>query len=90
MSTFYNKLEESIITESNKTSIEDTIDLLIKDEQEAIDGYYNAKLDLRGLFEQGEITIDTYSTAMTLYEHIITEEKEHIEELESFKSSLDI
>lgn len=67
----------SLNEQLNKTSYTEVIDALIKDEEEAIDGYEKAKIDLL----HSGISSDEYDEAFKVFEHIIAEEEEHIEEL---------
>lgn len=63
--------------ELNKTSYKEVIEALIKDEEEAIDGYEKAKIDLL----HSGIPSDEYDKASKVFDHIIVEEEEHLEEL---------
>lgn len=68
--------EESIFDEAK--SIEDVVDILVKDEEDAISAYDEAQ-DKIGEFLEGEDA----EVASEVLEHIKEEEIEHIEELES-------
>ena len=68
--------EESIFDEAK--SIEDVVDILVKDEEDAISAYDEAQ-DKIGEFLEGEDA----EAASEVLEHIKEEEIEHIEELES-------
>lgn len=64
------------ISISNESVIKE-INTLIVDEQEAIDGYEKAKMNCLNL----NIPSDEYDRLVKVFNHIIEEEKEHIEEL---------
>lgn len=64
-----------------KETIYDTIQFLIDDEHEAIDGYEKAKKQLQYF----NMPAESYDNAVALFDHIIAEEKEHIEELQALK-----
>lgn len=64
-----------------KETVYSTIQFLIDDEQEAIEGYENAKKQLQYF----NMSKDAYDNAVKLFNHIIGEEKEHIEELQALK-----
>lgn len=68
---------KSLNEQLNKTSYKEVIDTLIKDEEEAIDGYEKAKIDLL----HSEISSDEYDKVSKVFDHIIAEEEEHLEEL---------
>lgn len=68
------KLKESAIENS---SVVEEVNLLIKDEQEAIDGYEKAKTNCL----KYNISSDEYDKLFKVFDHIIAEEREHIEEL---------
>lgn len=63
--------------ELNKTSLRDVIIDLINDEVEAIDGYEKAKTELL----HTDISSDKYDEVVKVFDHIIAEEEEHINEL---------
>lgn len=65
----------------DKSTMLETIQDLIVDEQEAIDGYESAKKSLSYF----HMSSKTYDNAIALFDHIISEEKEHIEELQALK-----
>lgn len=67
----------SLNEELNKVSYKEVIEALIKDEEEAVDGYEKAKIDLL----HSNISSDEYDKASKLFDHIIAEEEEHINEL---------
>lgn len=67
----------SLNEQLNKTSYKEVIDALIKDEEEAIDGYEKAKIDLL----HSGISSEEYDKAYKVFDHIISEEEEHLKEL---------
>lgn len=64
-----------------KETVYDIIQFLIDDEQEAIEGYEKSKKQLQYL----NMPVDYYNNAVALFDHIIKEEREHIEELQELK-----
>lgn len=62
---------------SNTDPVKEEVLKLIKDEQEAIDGYEKSKQTLL----EYNISSDEYDKITKVYDHIITEEEEHIKEL---------
>lgn len=65
--------------ELESSSYQNVVDALIKDEEEAIEAYEKAKVELL----HSGISSDEYDEAFKTFDHIIEEEKEHIEELSS-------
>lgn len=57
------------------------IQFLIADEEEAIEGYEDAKAKLQYI----NMPYEKYKATIEMLDHIIAEEKEHIEELKSLK-----
>lgn len=74
----------SLYEELKDSSYDNVIDDLIRDEVEAIDGYELAK----GKLVNANIPSEIYDKALKTFDHIILEEKEHIEELEELKELL--
>lgn len=86
-SKILNKINESVenASDTDYKEFNKQIDFLIKDEEEAIDGYTNALETLV------PITTDyQYNKIAQTLTHIIDEEKEHIEELKTLQKELDI
>ena len=86
MSKILNKINESVenASDTDYKEFNKQIDFLIKDEEEAIDGYNNALEIL------APITTDyQYNKITQTLTHIIDEEKEHIEELKKLQNDLD-
>ena len=82
-----NKLNESVenASDTDYEEFNKQINFLIKDEEEAINGYNNA------LEVLASITTDyQYNKITQTLTHIIDEEKEHIEELKTLQKELDI
>ena len=81
-----NKINEAVEgpQESDYKSFNKQIALLIEDEKEAIEGYEKA-LDIL----TNKMTNSQYNEIRRALDHIIQEEKEHIEELESLKAKID-
>lgn len=83
-------LSRSIFEEVNKTTQEDKVNevlnFLIYDEEEAIEGYTKSINDL------GKILTDEEKIQLVneCFSHIIDEEKEHIEEIKSLAKDLGI
>ena len=83
-------LSRSIFEEVNKTTQEDKVNevlnFLIDDEEEAIEGYTKSIEDL------GKILTDEEKIQLVneRFIHIIDEEKEHIEEIKSLAKDLGI
>ena len=83
-------LSRSIFDEVNKTTQEDKVNevlnFLIDDEEEAIEGYTKSINDL------GKLLIDEEKIQLVneRFIHIINEEKEHIEEIKSLAKDLGI
>ena len=71
---------------SNAKSFDEVIDLLISDEEEAIEGYTKSIDDL------GKVLTDEEKIRLVneCFSHIIDEEKEHIEEIKSLAKDLGI
>lgn len=63
--------------ELSKTTLQSVVNALIEDEVEAIDGYEKAKTELLN----SDVSSEKYDEAFKVFEHIIAEEEEHIEEL---------
>lgn len=80
------KLKEAInnASESDYKEFNEQISYLIKDEEEAIDGYVEAIKVLEDKMTEGQNA--EIHRVMT---HIINEEKEHIKELKELKSKLE-
>lgn len=83
-------LSRSIFEEVNKTAQEDKVNevlnFLIYDEEEAIEGYTKSIDDL------GKVLTDEEKIRLVneCFSHIIDEEKEHIEEIKSLAKDLGI
>lgn len=83
-------LSRSIFEEVNKTAQEDKVNevlnFLIYDEEEAIEGYTKSIDDL------GKVLTDKEKIRLVnkCFSHIIDEEKEHIEEIKSLAKDLGI
>lgn len=83
-------LSRSIFEEVNKTTQEDKVNevlnFLIYDEEEAIEGYTKSIDDL------GKVLTDEEKIRLVneCFSHIIDEEKEHIEEIKSLAKDLGI
>ena len=83
-------LSRSIFDEVNKTTQEDKVNevlnFLIYDEEEAIEGYTKSIDDL------GKVLTDEEKIRLVneCFSHIIDEEKEHIEEIKSLAKDLGI
>ena len=83
-------LSRSIFDEVNKTNQEDKVNevlnFLIYDEEEAIEGYTKSIDDL------GKVLTDEEKIRLVneCFSHIIDEEKEHIEEIKSLAKDLGI
>ena len=83
-------LSRSIFDEVNKTTQEDKVNevlnFLIDDEEEAIEGYIKSIEDL------GKILTDKEKIRLVneRFNHIIDEEREHIEEIKSLAKDLGI
>lgn len=80
------KFSQDILKSLNESeeSIESIIDILIQDEQEAIDGYNDALSTLSNMnLDDSKMNNVTYYIS-----HIIEEEKEHIEELNKLRASI--
>lgn len=83
-------LSRNIFEEVNKTTQEDKVNevlnFLIYDEEEAIEGYTKSINDL------GKILTDEEKIQLVneCFSHIIDEEKEHIEEIKSLAKDLGI
>lgn len=83
-------LSRSIFEEVNKTTQEDKVNevlnFLIDDEEEAIEGYTKSIDDL------GKVLTDEEKIRLVneCFSHIIDEEKEHIEEIKSLAKDLGI
>ena len=83
-------LSRSIFEEVNKTAQEDKVNevlnFLIDDEEEAIEGYTKSIDDL------GKVLTDEEKIRLVneCFSHIIDEEKEHIEEIKSLAKDLGI
>lgn len=83
-------LSRSIFEEVNKTAQEDKVNevlnFLIYDEEEAIEGYTKSIDDL------GKVLTDEEKIQLVneCFSHIIDEEKEHIEEIKSLAKDLGI
>lgn len=73
----YESISQETINSIKSNAIKKEIDLLIKDEEEAIDGYKKSKQTL----SKYDISSDEYTKIVKVYDHIIDEEKEHIKEL---------
>lgn len=73
----------SIISEINNYSLKKVIDDLIEDEDEAIIGYEDAIDEAKIFYNDGSLTQEEYNKIVETFNHIIAEEKEHIEELEN-------
>jgi len=80
------KINEAVndVQESDYKAFNKQIALLIADEKEAIEGYEKALEILTG-----RMTNAQYNEIKRELDHIIQEEREHIEELESLKSKID-
>ena len=74
----YESISQETINSIKSNAIKKEIDLLIKDEEEAIDGYEKSKQTL----SKYDISSDEYTKIVKVYDHIIDEEKEHIRELQ--------
>lgn len=74
----YESISQETINSIKRDAIKKEIDFLIKDEEEAIDGYEKSKQTL----SKYDIPSDEYIKIVKVYDHIIEEEKEHIRELE--------
>lgn len=86
-SKILNKINESVenVSDTDYKEFNKQINFLIKDEEEAINGYTNALETLVS------ITTDyQYNKIAQTLTHIINEEKEHIEELKTLQKELDI
>ena len=83
-------LSRSIFEEFNKTTQEDKVNevlnFLIDDEEEAIEGYTKSINDLGKLLTDEE----KIQLVNERFIHIINEEKEHIEEIKSLAKDLGI
>ena len=83
-------LSRSIFEEVNKTTQEDKVNevlnFLIDDEEEAIEGYTKSINDLGKLLTDEE----KIQLVNERFIHIINEEKEHIEEIKSLAKDLGI
>ena len=83
-------LSRSIFDEVNKTTQEDKVNevlnFLIYDEEEAIEGYTKSIIDLGKLLTDEE----KIQLVNERFIHIIDEEKEHIEEIKSLAKDLGI
>ena len=83
-------LSKSIFDEVNKTTQEDKVNevlnFLIDDEEEAIEGYTKSINDLGKLLTDEE----KIQLVNERFIHIIDEEKEHIEEIKSLAKDLGI
>lgn len=83
-------LSKSIFEEVNKTTQEDKVNevlnFLIDDEEEAIEGYTKSINDLGKLLTDEE----KIQLVNERFIHIINEEKEHIEEIKSLAKDLGI
>lgn len=83
-------LSRSIFEEVNKTTQEDKVNevlnFLIDDEEEAIEGYTKSINDLGKLLTDEE----KIQLVNERFIHIIDEEKEHIEEIKSLAKDLEI
>ena len=83
-------LSKSIFDEVNKTTQEDKVNevlnFLIDDEEEAIEGYTKSINDLGKLLTDEE----KIQLVNERFIHIINEEKEHIEEIKSLAKDLGI
>lgn len=83
-------LSRSIFDEVNKTTQEDKVNevlnFLIDDEEEAIEGYTKSIIDLGKLLTDEE----KIQLVNERFIHIIDEEKEHIEEIKSLAKDLGI
>lgn len=78
---FEDPIEDSEESESlfdEAESMEEVVDLLVKDEEEAITGYEEAEAKIEELVDAADI-----DTVKEVLDHIKEEEIEHIEELES-------
>lgn len=73
----YESISQETINSIKSNAIKKEIDFLIKDEQEAIDGYEKSKHTLL----KYDISSDEYDRITKVYDHIIAEEEEHIKEL---------
>ena len=82
-------LTNNLITKLNESelsnSINSKLNFLIKDEEEAIEGYNNALNSL-----QPKMTVEQFNRLQEVLTHIIGEENEHIKELKQLKSDLGI
>ena len=83
-------LSRSIFDEVNKTTqedkVNDVLNFLIDDEEEAIEGYTKSINDLGKLLTDEE----KIQLVNERFIHIIDEEKEHIEEIKSLAKDLGI
>ena len=83
-------LSRSIFDEVNKTTQEDKVNevlnFLIDDEEEAIEGYTKSIEDLGNLLTDKE----KIRLVNERFNHIIDEEREHIEEIKSLAKDLGI
>lgn len=79
----YESISQETINSIKRDAIKKEIDFLIKDEEEAIDGYEKSKQNLYKF----SIPSDEYFKIAKVYDHIIEEEKEHIRELEELLGS---
>lgn len=73
----YESISQETVNSIKRDAIKKEVDLLIKDEEEAIDGYEKSKQTL----SKYDISSDEYAKIVKVYDHIINEEKEHIKEL---------
>lgn len=79
----YESISQETINSIKRDAIKKEVDFLIKDEEEAIDGYEKSKQTL----SKYDIPSDEYIKIVKVYDHIIGEEKEHIRELEELLGS---
>lgn len=73
----YESISQETVNSIKRDAVKKEVDLLIKDEEEAIDGYEKSKQTL----SKYDISSDEYAKIVKVYDHIINEEKEHIKEL---------
>lgn len=73
----YESISQETINSIKRDAIKKEVNLLIKDEEEAIDGYEKSKQTL----SKYDISSDEYNKIVKVYDHIIAEEEEHIKEL---------
>lgn len=73
----YESISQETVNSIKRDAIKKEVDLLIKDEEEAINGYEKSKQTL----SKYDIPSDEYTKIVKVYDHIIAEEEEHIKEL---------